>query len=204
MENTDQKNEREQLANTIKKMASQIESLYSVFNPQPTVKSNELSLGFQSAPPPNLVHVFVGEADESSWYTLAEGGKKVPITQDCLVGTVKRLSIKAQKSEKYGVSSKLVVDIIADKNYRLQSGTATTFSKGLVASLNELKNLNNPVKIVVKPGEDNKVVLVSVYDNTGNLILGKQSEYSTPEAVKTGAEALCKKLGVEFIEHKAD
>ncbi len=114
----------------------------------------EQPLGFGKRPDP--VFVFVRHAPESLWYSRDKReGQNVPILERNLTGYLRGIwrydRVDSETSENV---PKLMLQIHADREYVIQSGLETNFSKSLLAGLLELplEALREPLTLIV---EDN-------------------------------------------------
>ncbi len=111
-------------------------------------------LGFGKKAQP--VYVFVKHSPESLWYSRDKAVQEnVPIAERDLTGYLVNVWRYERRDEATGeVVPKLMVQVHADREYVIQSGLETNFSRSLLAGLLELAvdNLKNPITLVV---EDN-------------------------------------------------
>lgn len=111
-------------------------------------------LGFGKKQEP--LFVFIRHSQESLWYSRDKRvGENVPIPEHDLTGYLKNVWRFDRSDQNTGeVVAKLMLEISADREYIIQSGFETNFSKSLLAGLLELdpEDLKDPVTLVV---EDN-------------------------------------------------
>ena len=111
-------------------------------------------LGFGKKAQP--VYVFVKHSPESLWYSRDKAvGENVPILERDLTGYLVNVWRFERRDDTTGeVVPKLMVQVHADREYVIQSGFETNFSKSLLAGLLELEvtELKSPLTLVV---EDN-------------------------------------------------
>lgn len=118
----------------------------------------QTALGFGMAPTPQRIYVNQGEG--YSWYFWDHNEQKpLPIAHDALTGVITDLKADNSKQYKGEAVWKLLVDIQADRPYRIESGVSTVFSKGLMLAIASLTpaQLLQPLTITVTPGEENVV-----------------------------------------------
>lgn len=162
---------------------------------EPNSFTPKLGLG----PLPGRFYIFIGGKDEDSedaslWYSLGGKGHRIPIQEPCLVGYLKGLKI-VPKLFKGDWNYKLDVTIHADKEYVVRAGLKTTFSKGILGGLMEVKDFSKPVGIAPTPGDENKVVFGNVYDGvTGKKFFHERDEDTTPSQM---VFELQDRLGIE-------
>ncbi len=111
-------------------------------------------LGFGKKAQP--VYVFVKHSPESLWYSRDKAAQEnVPISERDLTGYLVNVWRFERRDDATGeVVPKLMVQVHADREYIIQSGLETNFSRSLLAGLLELEvdDLKNPITLVV---EDN-------------------------------------------------
>lgn len=114
----------------------------------------EQPLGFGKQP--ELVFVFVRHAPESLWYARDKReGQNVPIVERDLTGYLRGLWRYDRVDGDTGETvPKLMLQVHADREYVIQSGLETNFSKSLLAALLTLPQeaLTEPLTLIV---EDN-------------------------------------------------
>jgi hypothetical protein len=127
-------------------------------------------LGFGAAPK-NQVYVFCNRKNGGLWYTLSEQNQPVIIEQPALIGYVRKLEFK-QTTRRGKESHKLHCYVEADKNYILESGHDSLFSKGLLSALAAAYplDLREPVTIEVQPADNESVLFCNVYINGKRVI----------------------------------
>jgi hypothetical protein len=128
------------------------------------------TLGFGAAPK-NQVYVFCNRKNGGLWYTLSEQNKPVIIEQPALTGYIRKIDFKetVRRNEK---SHKLHCYVEADKNYILESGHDSLFSKGLLSAIAAAYplDLREPVTIEVQPADNESVLFCNVYINGKRII----------------------------------
>ena len=119
-------------------------------------------LGFH--PPLTRLYVFVKNEGNALWYYLDDGQKRY-IQESALTGTLKRFEVK-EATTSFGSEVKADFEVIADRRYVLRSGVDTAFTKGMLMMIAALSDeqLNRPMTLELKPGEQKGNVLVSARD----------------------------------------
>lgn len=109
--------------------------------------------------------LYVGQEQGTCWY-FCHNNENIPVIENLLTGVVKSIEI-ADKEFKGKTEQKLQITIDAGTKYILQSGITTIFSRGILIALNLLSEteLTQPIAIGVKAGNQESIVLGSVYQN---------------------------------------
>lgn len=132
------------------------------------VLRQELGLGFQDAYRVPL-DVEAGTTEDGRRYCWGvfdhDRQVFVPELRNALVGYLQGVGVKKGNEYKGKVPQKLIVHMScgAKGSYSIKSGLETAFSKSILSEIASLEKPAEPVKLVVKPGEDGKVVLPSLY-----------------------------------------
>lgn len=119
-------------------------------------------LGFHA--PLTRLYVFVKNEGNALWYYLDDGQKRY-IQESALTGTLKRFEVK-EATTSFGSEVKADFEIVADRRYVLRSGIDTAFTRGMFMTIAALSDeqLNRPMTLELKPGEQKGNVLVSARD----------------------------------------
>lgn len=133
-------------------------------------KQTETVLGFCDLPIP--VTIFIGGSDDQNsedkycWYSLSADGQKIGHPQYGLRGYIRGLKTKhlVFKGDKH---YKLVILMEAEKQYRIQVGINTTFSRGFLLALQQrlvdTGDIDGVFTLGVQKADDNKVVFAKLY-----------------------------------------
>lgn len=131
-------------------------------------RGSGIKLGFCDAPGSGTVYLSVSrEHSDCLWHSWDKTKEcHIPYPQNALVGRLKKLEISNGLEFKGKTPTKLKVTIEADREYIIQSGLETVFSRQLclVVSKLSIEALKNPVGIAVEAGKDEKVVLSRVFN----------------------------------------
>jgi hypothetical protein len=119
-------------------------------------------LGFHA--PLTRLYIFIKNEANTLWYYLDDGTKRY-ILESALTGTLKRFEVK-EATTSFGSEVKADFEIVADRRYVLRSGVDTAFTKGMLMTLAALSDeqLNRPITIELKAGEEKGNVLMSARD----------------------------------------
>ena len=119
-------------------------------------------LGFHA--PLTRLYVFVKNEANTVWYYLDDGTKRY-IQETALTGTLKRFEVKEAQTS-FGTELKADFEVVADRRYVLRSGTDTAFTKGMLMAIASLSDeqLNRPITLELKAGEEKNNVLVGARD----------------------------------------
>lgn len=134
----------------------------------------QIKLGLHD--PPTPLYLFVGEGDdgETAWYKLNAESGRVPVPERALSGYLTGLKM-CMKEHRGKQSAKLDIHLRGDRPYVIRSGVDTTFSRGVLLALEQLDDAGffqsldpRPITIVVRTGDNSKVILGDVYDAQNN------------------------------------
>jgi len=128
-------------------------------------------LGFGYSPKPKYIYAAI--QDDCLWYHWNHAERKhEPILFDALTCKVLAVKIGDKKEYKGRKSPKLLVYVMGDRPYVIESGLETVFSKALIAVLANSSTavLRSPITIAVRAGESEKVLFCSVYSSTGEKL----------------------------------
>lgn len=119
-------------------------------------------LGFHQ--PLTRLYVFIKNEGNALWYYLDDGQKRY-IQESAITCTLKRFEVK-EATTSFGSEVKADFEVIADRRYVLRSGVDTAFTKGMLMTIAALSDeqLNRPITIELKAGEEKGNVLVSARD----------------------------------------
>lgn len=116
----------------------------------------------------NPLYIYIGEGDgkdtedTSLWYSFNhESFKKVPITEDSVIGYLMELHM-FNKPHKGQDQIKLRIKIRADRIYFIQIGIKTIFARKFILAAIDIKDLTKPISISVQPAQDKKVVFCNL------------------------------------------
>ena len=116
---------------------------------------------------------------ECVWYFWdGENKKHEPILFNALTGIIEKLETEV-KEFKGKHSLKINLHIKAERNYVLESGCETMFSKGLLYAISKLpiQAFKQAITIAVEPGEDEKVSFCRIYNPvTGQAVYAPYTE----------------------------
>lgn len=145
---------------------------------------------------PGRAFIFIGggsDTDPYLWYFYDDG--QIPIREKGLTGRITKLKL-TPKEFKNKWEYKLDVTVMADKEYVIRSGSTTSFSKGLVAKLSTIENLDTLFCIEPRPGNSDKVIFCNLHD----LGEGKQVffEGDMPDKISPLVFALQERLGCDI------
>lgn len=122
---------------------------------------NKPALGFHQDA--GSIKIYCNRSNNCLWYKLVSGSP-VAIQETSLTGYLKGLCF--EKVERRGKEvHKLLTTIEADHEYILESGFDSHFSKCLLSAIAVLDRtqLQQPITIVVSPGDDEAVLFARVY-----------------------------------------
>lgn len=136
--------------------------------PSPKNMKAEIPIKFGLGDSPDTLFVFVGgndgEAGASySWYRLDDQSNRVPIYEPCITGFLTGIK-GVRKDSRRGVAYKVDVTIRGDRPYTIRSGIETHFSRGLLTALEIVDDLQAPLSVVTRQGDEGKVIFCDLYD----------------------------------------
>jgi hypothetical protein len=129
-------------------------------------------LGFGASPTPKYIYANI-QPDGTLWYHWNHAeNKPEPIRDDCL--TCKVLAVKIKSKEFKGKEKpKLLVSVMGDRPYIIETGIETVFAKSLLTVLAQTPatTLKRPISITVQAGDSEKVLFCRVYDADGAKLM---------------------------------
>jgi hypothetical protein len=129
-------------------------------------------LGFGASPTPKYIYANI-QPDGALWYHWNHAeNKPEPIRDDCL--TCKVLAVKIKSKEFKGKEKpKLLVSVMGDRPYIIETGIETVFAKSLLTVLAQTPaaTLKRPISITVQAGDSEKVLFCRVYDADGAKLM---------------------------------
>lgn len=122
---------------------------------------NKPRLGFHDNA--GVTRVYCNRSNGCLWYTLANG-TPVEIKQSALTGYLRELKFERVMRRGKEVC-KLLITIEADRNYLLESGYDSHFSKCVLSAIALLppEQLHQPITISPAPGDDDAVLFARIY-----------------------------------------
>lgn len=129
----------------------------------------EQSLGF--CDPPTAKRIYMNrQYSDALWY-FWNGAKNEhePIASSAIRAIVVAINVE-EKTFKGKPDPKLQVKVKADRLYILECGVETVTAKGLIAGLSAVKDFSRPITIMVKPGDEENVLLCNVFDNSNSRV----------------------------------
>ncbi len=116
---------------------------------------------------------------ECLWYFWdGENKRHEPILFNALTGIIEKLETE-EKEHKGKRNLKINLHIRAERNYVIESGSETMFSKGLLYTLSRLpvEKFSQAITIAVEPGEEAKVSFCRIYNPaTGQAVYAPYTE----------------------------
>lgn len=142
------------------------------------LQSSKQQLGFGHSPRPRYVYANRQYSD-CLWY-FWDGANKThePILFQALTGIVEKLEVE-EKEYRGKPDHKVNIHIRAERNYVIQSGYETLFTKGLVYALSKLPiaAFSQPITIAVEPGDTEQVLFCRIYNPvTGQSVYAPYTE----------------------------
>lgn len=160
-----------------------------------------LTLGLVNLKP---LYIYVGDGDDSDgnflWYTFDHAAEKqVGIKEDSLSGYLTELHIFPKKFKgkfNYKLRARFST---GQRNFFIQSGVDTNFSRKLLLSLNKLteKELKEPIAIQPQKAMEDKVVFVNVLQQKDNSWQFIKAEWNADIQLFPIIQAVQKLLGQE-------
>lgn len=142
------------------------------------LQSSKQQLGFGHSPRPRYIYVN-RQYPECVWYFWdGANNKPEPIQFQALTGIIEKLETE-EKEFKGKRSLKINLHIKAERNYVIESGSETMFSKGLLYAISKLPitAFQQAITIAVEPGEDEKVLFCRIYNPiTGQSVYAPYTE----------------------------
>ncbi len=129
------------------------------------LRSSKQQLGFGHPPKPRYIYTN-RQYPECLWYFWdGENKRHEPIQFNALTGIIEKLDTE-EKEYKGKRNLKINLHIRAERNYVIESGSETMFSKGLLYTLSKLpvEKFNQAITIAVEAGEDEKVSFCRIYN----------------------------------------
>jgi hypothetical protein len=133
--------------------------------------NNQIGFGNSLRP----TRIFVGKESGSLWYLWDEENQKpIPIDKASLSGYIKAIETISLTSD-YGISSKLILTIEADKLYQIQTGFETWAAKTLLLSLAvaDGESLSRIVSIEPFSNSNSKVIFLNLYNWEGKKFVSQ-------------------------------
>jgi hypothetical protein len=142
------------------------------------LRASKQQLGFGHSPRPRYIYVN-RQYPECLWYFWdGANNKPEPISFNALTGIIEKLETD-EKEFKGKRSLKINLHIRAERNYVIESGSETMFSKGLLYAISKLPitAFKQAITIAVEPGEDEKVSFCRIYNpSTGQSVYAPYTE----------------------------
>ncbi len=142
------------------------------------LQASKQQLGFGHSPRPRYIYVN-RQHPECLWYFWdGANSKPEPIQFQALTGIIEKLETET-KEFKGKRSLKINLHIKAERNYVIESGSETMFSKGLLYAISKLPitAFSQAITIAVEPGEDEKVSFCRIYNPvTGQAVYAPYTE----------------------------
>lgn len=135
-------------------------------------------LGFGHSPRPRYIYVNRQHPDCLWYFWDGANNKPEPIQHQALTGIIEKLETE-EKEFKGKRSLKMNLHIKAERNYVIESGCETIFSKGLLYAISKLPiaAFSQAITIAVEPGEDEKVLFCRIYNPlTGQSVYAPYTE----------------------------
>ena len=134
------------------------------------LRSSKQQIGFGHPPKPRYIYTN-RQYPECLWYFWdGENKRHEPILFNALTGIIEKLETE-EKEYKGKRNLKINLHIRAERNYVIESGTETMFSKGLLYTLSRLpvEKFKQPITIAVEPGDTEKVSFCRIYNPVTGL-----------------------------------
>ncbi|MBD2535900.1 hypothetical protein H6G97_43840 [Nostoc flagelliforme FACHB-838] len=138
--------------------------------------------------------IYCNRHNGSLWYTL-NNSEASAITQTALTGYLKEL--KFEKCERRGKEVyKLLITILADRTYILESGHDTHFAKSVLAAIATLtpQQLYSPITLQPTPGTTDESVLFCRVWVGSELVMASYNEQSNWREISKQALEICKSI----------
>lgn len=134
-------------------------------------------LGFRKYPGDEAEFIHIQEFNKRPWLWYPND-IKTAIGEDYLKGVVRKIVIRKKTDEQGQIQLdrngkeivKLNIHVQADKNYILQSGLDTFFSRGFLTALLQVVTLDEPVIINPRFGTQGEVIFCGLLDSNENNI----------------------------------
>ena len=155
----------------------------------------KIELGLCDPPEPTYLYVGNGEfqGQQYLWYCFDINSERVhPVFQRGLTGYIRELRV-TPKEYKGKDATKLDVVLSCDRLYIVRSGIETNFSKGLLLALSQINDFENPLTIVVAPGEETVIFARLYIATTGERV---KTEWNPNAPWLDLIQAINQKLGV--------
>ena len=132
--------------------------------------SSKQQIGFGHPPKPRYIYTNRQYPDCLWYFWDGENKKHEPIQFQALTGIIEKLDTE-EKEYKGKRNLKINLHIRAERNYVIESGTETMFSKGLLYTLSRLpvEKFKQPITIAVEPGDTEKVSFCRIYNPVTGL-----------------------------------
>ena len=130
------------------------------------------------------VRIYCNRSNNCLWYKL-DNGNPLPIIHNALTGCI--ADLRFEKVERRGKEvHKLLTAIDADKQYLLESGFDSHFSKCILSAIAILTQiqLQQPITIAVAPGDDEAVLFARIYSGSEYIKVGYDSDTNFREVSK--------------------
>ena len=122
------------------------------------LRSSKQQIGFGHPPKPRYIYTNRQYPDCLWYFWDGENKKHEPIQFQALTGIIEKLDTE-EKDYKGKRNLKINLHIRAERNYVIESGLETMFSKGLLYAISKLPitTFKQPITIAVEPGDTAQV-----------------------------------------------
>ena len=142
------------------------------------LRSSKQQIGFGHPPKPRYIYTNRQYPDCLWYFWDGENKKHEPIQFQALTGIIEKLDTE-EKDYKGKRNLKINLHIRAERNYVIESGSETMFSKGLLYAISKLPitAFKQPITIAVEPGDTEKVSFCRIYNPvTGQSVYAPYTE----------------------------
>ena len=142
------------------------------------LRSSKQQIGFGHPPKPRYIYTNRQYPDCLWYFWDGENKRHEPILFNALTGIIEKLETE-EKEYKGKRNLKINLHIKAERNYVIESGTETMFSKGLLYTLSRLpvEKFKQPITIAVEPGDTAQVSFCRIYNPvTGQSVYASYTE----------------------------